>query len=127
MRRRLWAAEPRDFAGKTLHLVEQFLVTHVLGGWLLADKRHCSSRFEDALVDLAQRGEALFVSGGLQLWHGNELLPQMLRPDFAVFDQHICPSFDYLVELTVIVKKAHNKIVGDEKRSGSDDSSQNGV
>ena len=113
--------------GQTFHFAEQFLVTHVLDPWLLADKRHCPSWLQDALFDFGERGEPLLVGRGLQLRHSDQFLLQMLCADFSVFDQDIGPSFDHLVELPVIVEKSHDQIIGDQKGSGADDSPHDGV
>src|SRR5229473_3649018 len=65
--------------------------------------------------------------GSFELCHGDKLRLQMLGANLARLDQNIRPAFDQLVELPMVVEKAHDQVVRDEQGSGTDQPAQHAV
>ena len=71
---------------------------------------------------LVQRFEPLLARGGFQLFRADQFFLQALEADFAIVDQHVGAALHDLIELFMVVQKAHDQVIHDQQGSGADDS-----
>ena len=102
-------------------------MAHVFCAGLLPDERERPARFQDALFDFGERTEPLLVRSRFELCHGDEFLLQTLGANLTILDETIGPAFYKLIELPMIIEKAHDKVVSHQQGSGADNATKHAV
>ena len=102
-------------------------MAHLFRGWFLSDERKRTAGLEHALFDFRERFEALLSCRRFELRNGNKLPLQIPGTDLAALDQDVSSALDQLVELPMVVEEPDYEVVGEQQRSGTDDSAQDAV
>jgi len=90
----------------------------VVGGVAL-DEAQRAAGLEPALRHVSQRIDSLAPRGGFELGHCDQLPLQVAPKQAAVANEHVGAPFQ-LVELPVVVQRAHQHAVDDEQHRGAE-------